>query len=65
MIFQYIENRQVEVKNMDHGRKAHHCVLGAKVVDYEGTANSPGHIEQTAEKLVCSSAVWGDLPLLT
>jgi hypothetical protein len=38
---------------MDHERKAHHCLLGAEVVDYEGTANSPRHIEQTAEKSVC------------
>lgn len=38
---------------MDHGRKAHHCQLGAEVVDYEGTANSPRHVEQTAEKSVC------------
>ena len=46
-------------------KKTHHCVLGAEVVDYEGAADSPGHIEQTAEKLVSGSAVWGDLPQLT
>jgi len=63
-IFQYIENHQVEVKRWT-GRKAHHCVLGAEVVNYEGTANSPGHIEQTAEKLVCGRAVLGDLLQLT
>jgi hypothetical protein len=50
---------------MVHGRKAHHCVFGVEVVDYEGTANSPRHIEQTAEKLVLWHTVWGDLPQLT
>jgi len=34
---------------MVRGREAYHCVLGAKVVDYEGTTNSPGHIEQTTK----------------
>ena len=38
---------------MVHGRKAYHCVLGAEVVDYECTANSPRHIKQTVEKSVC------------
>jgi hypothetical protein len=32
------------------GREAHHGVLGTKIVDHEGTANSPGHVEQTTEK---------------
>ena len=58
-IFQYID-RQFDVKRWTR-RKAHHCVLGAKVVDYEGTADSPGHIEQTAEKLACGSTECGDL----
>ena len=30
-------------------------MLRAEVVYYEGTANSPRHIEQTAEKLVCGT----------
>jgi hypothetical protein len=47
---------------MDFGGKAHHCVFGAKVVDYEGAANSPGHIKQAVEKLMC---VWGDHLVLT
>ena len=44
---------------MNHGRETHHCVLGAEVVDYEGTANSPGHIEQTAQNLACGTG-WAD-----
>ena len=35
---------------MAFGKEAYHCVLGTKVVDYEGTTNSPGHIEQTTER---------------
>ena len=37
---------------MDRGREAHHGVLGAKVVDHEGTTNSPRNIEQTVEKSI-------------
>jgi hypothetical protein len=33
-------------------REAHHGVLGTKIVDHEGTANSPGHVEQTTEKSI-------------
>jgi hypothetical protein len=47
-----MEKRQVEVKSWTM-EETHHCALGAEVVDYEGAANSPRHIEQTAEKLVC------------
>ena len=36
-------------QQMACGRETYHCVLGAKVVDYEGTTNSPRHIEQTTE----------------
>ena len=32
------------------GKEAYHGVLGAKVVDHEGAANSPRHIEQTTGK---------------
>ena len=49
---------------MVYGRKAHHCVLRAEVIDYEGTANSPRHIEQTVEKLVWQYCI-GGLPQLT
>jgi hypothetical protein len=46
---------------MARGRETHHGVLGTKVVDDEGTANGPRHIEQTAEKSINGDRV----PVLT
>ena len=40
---------------MDFVGKTHHCVFGAKVVDDEGTANSPRHIKQATQKLMCGT----------
>jgi hypothetical protein len=50
-IFQRAKSRAIRLKiNRDYRGNTHHCVLGAKVVDDEGAANSSGHIKQTAEK---------------